>query len=90
MRERVILSIADNVIINRGTRANAIDNTTRARDEGFDVDVYFSAGYRKFDLDLFIADTDAVVEGFIIKIMSFEMLVIRYLSSVSSTADVNI
>ena len=56
VRERVILSIANNVAINRETRANAIDNTTRARDEGFDIDVYFSADYRKFDLDLFIAN----------------------------------
>ena len=106
MRERVILSIANNAVINRETRADAIDDTTRARNESFDVDVYFLADYRKFDLDLFIvdidtvvksfiiktiiADIDIVVENFIIKIMSFEMLVIRYLSSVFSTANTNI
>ena len=89
MRERVISSIADNVVIDRETRANAIDNTTRARNEGFDVDVYLSADYEKFDLDLFIVDTDAVVESFIIRAMSFEMLVIRYSLSVFSTANVN-
>ena len=90
MRKRVILSIADNAAINRETRANAIDNTTRARDEGFDVDVYFSADHKKFDLDLFIADADVVVKGFIIRAMSFEMLVIRCLLSVFSTANINI
>ena len=89
MRERVILSTADNAAINRETRANAIDDTTRARDEGFDVDVCFSADYKKFDFDLFIADADAVVEGFIIRTMSFEMLIIRYSLSVSSTANAN-
>ena len=105
MRERVILSITNNVTINRETRANAIDDTTRARDENFDVDVYFSANYKKFNFDLFIADADAVVKGFIIraiiidvdaivenfiiKIISFEMLVIRYLLSVFSTANTN-
>ena len=89
MRERVILSIADNVVIDREARANAIDNTTRARDEGFDVDVCFSADYKKFDLDLFIVNADAVVESFIIRAMSFEMLIIRYSLSVSSTANIN-
>ena len=89
MRERVILSIADNVAIDREIRANAIDDTTRARDEGFDVDVCFSADHRKFDLDLFIINTDAVVESFMIKIMSFEMLIIRYSSSVSLTANID-
>ena len=89
MRKRVILSIINNAAIDRETRANAIDNTTRARDEGFDVDVCFSADYEKFDLNLFIADIDAVVEGFIIRAMSFEMLVIRYLLSVFSTANIN-
>ena len=90
MRERVILSIADNAAIDREARANAIDDTTRARDEGFDVDVCFSADHEKFDLDLFIADADAVVEGFIIRTMSFEMLIIRYSLSVFSTANINI
>ena len=89
MRERVILSIADDVIINREARANAVDDTTYAKDEGFDVDVCFSANHGKFDLDLFIADAGAVVESFIIRIMSFEMLIIRYLSSAFSTANVN-
>ena len=89
MRERVILSIIDNAAINRETRANAIDNTTRARDEGFNVDVYFSADYKKFNLDLFIAGADAVVESFIIRTMSFEMLIIYYSSSVFSTANIN-
>ena len=87
MRERVILSIADNVAIDRETRANAVDDTARARDEGFDVDVCFSAGHRKFDLDLFIADAGEVVEDFMIRAMSFEMLIIRYSLSVFSTAD---
>ena len=90
MRERVILSTADNAAIDRETRANAIDNTTRARDEGFNIDVCFSANHKKFDLDLFIADTDAVVESFIIRTISFEMLIIRYLLSVSFTANVDI
>ena len=90
MRERVILSIADNAAINRETRANAIDNTTRAENEGFDIDVCFSADYEKFDLDLFIVDADIVVENFIIRIMSFEMLIIRYSSSVFSIANINI
>ena len=90
MRERVILSIANNAAINRETRANAIDNTTRARDEGFDVDVCFSADHEKFDLDLFIADADAVVKSFIIKTMSFEILIIRYSLSVFSTANIDI
>ena len=90
MRERVILSIVNNVTIDREARANAIDDMTRARDEGFDVDVCFSASYRKFDLDLFIADADTVVEGFIIRIISFEMLIIRYSLSVFSIANVNI
>ena len=67
MRERVILSIINNITINRETRANAIDNTTRARDEGFNVDVCFSADYEKFDLNLFIANADTVVESFIIR-----------------------
>ena len=89
MRERVISSIADNAAIDREARANAIDDTTRARDEGFDVDVCFSADHKKFDLDLFIADVDIVVEGFIMKIMSFEILVIRCLLSVFSIANVN-
>ena len=62
MRERVILSIANNAAIDRETRANAIDDTTRARDEGFDVDACFLTDYRKFDLDLFIADIDTVIE----------------------------
>ena len=90
MRERVIFSIADNVIIDREARANAIDNTTRVRDEGFNIDVCFSADYEKFDLDLFIVDADIVVENFIMKVMSFEMLIIRYLSSVFSITNVNI
>ena len=90
MRERVILSIADNVAIDRETRANAVDDTTRARDESFDVGVCFSADHEKFDLDLFITDADTVVESFIMRIMSFEMLVIRYSSSVSPIANVNI
>ena len=90
MRERVILSIADNIIINRETRANAIDDTTRIRDEGFDIDVCFSADHEKFDFDLFIAGADAVVESFIIKTMSFEILVIRCLSSVFSITNINI
>ena len=89
MRKRVILSIINNAAIDRETRANAIDNTTRARDEGFDVDVYFLADYKKFDLDLFIADADVVVEGFIIKTISFEMLIIYYSLSVFSIANVN-
>ena len=106
MRERVILSIANNAAINREARANAIDDTARARDEGFDVDVYFLADHKKFDLDLFIADTDAVVksfiirtiiididtvvENFIIRAISFEMLVIRYSLSVFSIANADI
>ena len=106
MRERVILSIANNAAINRETRANAIDDTTRARDEDFDIDVCFSADHRKFDLDLFIADADvvvesfimkaiitdadAVVEGFMIRAMSFEISVIRYSLSVSPTANADI
>ena len=89
MRERVILSIADNVAIDREIRANAIDDTTRARDEGFDIDVCFSADYKKFDLDLFIVGADTVVEGFIIRVMSFEMLVIRYSLSVFSITNIN-
>ena len=89
MRERVILSIADNAAIDREARANAIDDTTRARDEGFDVDAYFPADHKKFNLDLFITDADIVVEGFIMRAMSFEMLIIRYSSSVSSTANTN-
>ena len=90
MRERVILSIVNNAAIDRETRANAIDNTTRARDEGFDIDVYFSANYRKFDFDLFIADANTVVKNFIIKIMSFEMLIIRCSLSVFFIANINI
>ena len=106
MRERVILSTADNTVIDRETRANAIDNTTRARDEGFGVDVCFSANHGKFDLDLFITGAGVVVEGFMMKTiivdagavvedfmmgaMSFEMLVIRCSSSVFSIADVDI
>ena len=90
MRERVILSTIDDAAIDRETRANAIDDTARARDEGFDVGVCFSADHEKFDLDLFITDADAVVEDFIIRIMSFEMSVIRYSSSAFSTADANI
>ena len=90
MRERVILSTANNAVIDRETRANAIDDTTRARDEGFNIDVCFSADYGKFDFDLFIADVDAVVEGFIMRTMSFEMLVIRYLLSAFSTANADI
>ena len=90
MRERVILSIANNAAINREARANAIDDTARARDEGFDVDVYFLADHKKFDLDLFIADADTVVKGFIIKTISFEMLIIRCSSSAFSTADADI
>ena len=90
MRERVILSIADNVTINRETRANAIDDTTRARDEGFSVGAYFSVNYEKFDLDLFIADADIVVKNFIIRTMSFEILIIRYLLSTSSIANADI
>ena len=105
MRERVILSTANDIIINRETRANAIDDTTRARDEGFDVDVCFSADHRKFDLDLFIAgagavvenfmmraiiaDADTVVEDFMMRAMSFEISVIRYSSSVFSIANTN-
>ena len=90
MRERVILSITNNAVINREARANAIDNTTRAKDEGFDVDVCFSANYRKFDFDLFIADADVVVEDFMIRTISFEMLVIRCSLSVFSIANVDI
>ena len=90
MRERVILLTADNAAINRETRANAIDDTTRARDESFNIDVCFSADYKKFDLDLFIVDVDAVVESFIIRTMSFEMLVIRYSSSVFFIANIDI
>ena len=90
MKERVILSIANNAVIDREARANAIDNTTRARDEGFDVDVCFSADHGKFDLDLFIADADTVVESFIIETMSFEMLIIRYSLSVFSIANTDI
>ena len=82
MRERVILSIVNNTAINRETRANAIDDTTRTRDEGFNVDVCFSANHEKFDFDLFIVDIDIVVENFIMKTMSFKMLVIRCLLSV--------
>ena len=87
MRERVILSTANNAAIDREARANAADDTTRARDEGFNVDVCFSAGHEKFDLNLFIAGADTVVEGFMIKTMSFEMLIIRYSSSASPTAN---
>ena len=90
MRERVILSITNNVIINREIRANAIDDTTRAGDEGFNIGVCFSADHGKFDLDLFIVDADAVVESFIIKIISFEMLIIRYSLSVFFTTNINI
>ena len=106
MRERVILSIANNAVIDREARANAIDDMTRTGDEGFDVGVCFLADYEKFDLDLFIADAGAVVkdfimkaiivdvgavvENFIMRIMSFEMLVIRYSSSVSFIANANI
>ena len=90
MRERVILSIVDNAAINREARANAIDNTTRARNEGFDINVCFSADYKKFDLDLFITDADAVVENFIIRVMSFEMLIIRCSLSVFFTANIDI
>ena len=90
MRERIILSTANNVAIDRETRANVINNTTRARDEGFNIDVYFPADHKKFDLDLFIADADTVVKGFIIRTMSFEMLIIRYSLSVFSTANINI
>ena len=90
MRERVILSTANNIVINQETRANAIDDTARARNEGFDIDVYFLADHEKFDFDLFIADADTVVESFIIRTISFEMLVIRYLSSAFSTANTNI
>ena len=90
MRERVILSTADNAAIDREARANAIDDTTRARDEGFDIDVCFSADHGKFDLDLFIVDADVVVKSFIMKIMSFEILVIRCSLSVFSIADANI
>ena len=90
MRKRVILSIVNNVAINREICANAIDNETRAKNESFDIDVYFSADHKKFDLDLFIADADVVVKGFIIKIMSFEISVIRYSSSVFSIANINI
>ena len=90
MRERVILSIINNITINRETRANAIDNITYVRDEGFDVDVYFSTDYKKFDLDLFIVNIDAVVESFIIRVISFEMLIIRYSLSIFSTANINI
>ena len=87
MKKRVILSITNNIVIDREARANAIDNTARARNEGFDIDVCFSADYRKFDFDLFIVNADAVVEGFMIRITFFEMLVIRYSLSVFSTAD---
>ena len=90
MRERVILSITNNVTIDREARANAIDNTTRARNESFDVDVYLLVNHKKFDFDLFIADADTVVESFIIKIMSFEMLIIRYSSSAFSIANADI
>ena len=90
MRERVILWIVNNIAINREIRANAIDNTTRAKNEGFNVDVCFLANHEKFDLNLFITDADIVVENFIIKIMSFEMLVIRYSLSVSFTANADI
>ena len=90
MRKRVILSIANNIVINREARANAIDDTTRVRDEGFDVDVCFLADYEKFDFDLFIADADVIVEGFMIRIMSFEMLIIRCLLSASLIANTNI
>ena len=105
MRERVIRSITNNAAINRETRANAIDDTARAGDESFNVDVCFSADHKKFDLDLFIADIDAVVEsfiiraiitnidtvvkGFIIRATSFEMLVIRCLSSVFFITNIN-
>ena len=90
MGKRVILSIADDAAINRETRANAIDDTARTRDEGFDVDAYFSAGHEKFNLDLFIAGADAVVKGFMMKTMSFEMLIIRYSSSAFSIANADI
>ena len=105
MRKRVILSITNNAAINRETRANAIDNTTRTGNESFDIDVCLSVDYKKFDFDLFITDVDAVVksfiiktiiinadtvvEGFIIKIMSFEMLIIRCSLSVSLIANIN-
>ena len=90
MRERVILSITDDTAIDRKARANAIDNTARTKNESFDIDVCFSADHKKFDLNLFIADTDTVVENFMMKTMSFEILVIRYSSSVFSTANNNI
>ena len=99
------MNTCNNVTINQETRANAIDDTTYARNEDFNIDVYLSANYEKFNLDLFIADADAVVESFIIraiivdtdtvvesfimKIISFEMLVIRYSSSVFSIANIN-
>ena len=90
MKKRVILSITNNVAIDREARANAIDNTTRARDEGFNVDVCFSADYKKFDLDLFIIDVDVVVKSFIIRAMSFEILIIYYSLSVFSIANADI
>ena len=67
-----------------------IDDTTRARDEGFNIDVYFLADHKKFDLNLFIVDADIVVENFIIRAISFEMLIIRYSLSVFSIANINI
>ena len=90
MGERVILSTADDAVIDREARANAIDDTTRAGDEGFDIDVCFSADYKKFDLDLFIADADAVVKGFMMRIMSFEILIIRCSLSVFFIANADI
>ena len=90
MGERVILSTADDVAIDREARANAIGDTARARDEGFDVGACFPADHKKFDLNLFIAGAGAVVENFMMKTMSFEMLVIRYSSSVSPTANTDI
>ena len=82
--------IINNVAINRETRANAIDNTTRTKNESFDINVYLLVDYKKFNLDLFIIDIDIVVENFIIRAISFEMLIIRYLSSVFFIANINI
>ena len=72
IRERVILSTINNIITDQETRANAIDDTTRVRDEGFNVDVYLLTNYKKFDLNLFITDTDIVVESFIIKTIGWQ------------------
>ena len=90
VRERVILSIADDIVIDREAHANVIDNTTRAKNEGFDISACFLADHGKFDLGLFIADAGAIVEDFIMRIMSFEILVIRYSLSVFFTANVDI